>query len=283
MISKFLIKFRLLIQIVWTALINGYIAGFLSNKLYTGQLKNICVPGLNCYSCPGAVAACPIGTLQTMLVKKENTLPYYIIGFLIFFSVTLGRITCGFLCPFGLLQDLLYKIPFKYKRKSLKFHKYLKNVKYFVLFIFVIALPYLTSIFADKYVPYFCKYICPQGTLSAGLPFINNHIDLLSRVSVLIYVKIAILILVVFLCICVYRPFCKYICPLGAIYALFEKYTIFKLDIDRDKCISCKKCERICKMEVEIFSKTKNQKECIRCGKCIKECPKKAINFTVKK
>lgn len=280
MIINIIIKFRNFIQIIWTILINGYIIGFLNGSVYSGKGKNICVPGLNCYACPGALYSCPIGSLQVMLANKGYKIPFYVIGILLFFTILLGRITCGFLCPFGLVQDLLYKIPFKYKKKNLPFHEKLKFIKYFILLIFVIILPYVASRFMDIYQPWFCKYICPQGSLSGGIPFIIHNTEYIGKISGLFYIKMFILILVVLLSIYVYRPFCKYICPLGAIYAMFEKYTLFRIKIDENKCINCKKCEKECNMSVKILTNTENQRECIKCGKCIKNCPRKAINFS---
>ena len=100
------------IQALWAFLTNSHISGFFTGKIYTGKLKNVCVPGLNCYSCPGAVGACPIGSLQAVIGSWNFKMAYYVVGFLIFIGALIGRLVCGFLCPFGLIQDLLHKIPF---------------------------------------------------------------------------------------------------------------------------------------------------------------------------
>ena len=112
-------RLRLLCQAAWFALTNGYAAGFLEKKIYTGKLKSLCVPGLNCYSCPGALAGCPIGSLQAVLSSSSFTVSCYVLGFLMMFGTLLGRFICGWLCPFGLVQDLLHKIPFPGKKKNL--------------------------------------------------------------------------------------------------------------------------------------------------------------------
>ena len=161
---------RLTVQLCFTALTNGYVKGFTEGTIYTGKLKNLCVPGLNCYSCPGALGACPLGSLQSAFATPGSRLPLYLIGFFLLVGSAFGRFVCGWLCPFGLIQDLLYKIPFFRKRKNLPGHRFLKWLKYAILAGFVILLPLFAL---DAYgigAPYFCKYICPSGTFTAGLP-----------------------------------------------------------------------------------------------------------------
>ena len=97
------------IQAAATLLQNANFKGFFEGRIYQGPAKSVCVPGLNCYSCPGAVGACPVGSLQTYLSGLKFKVPYYVVGILIFVGALIGRAVCGFLCPFGFLQDLLYK------------------------------------------------------------------------------------------------------------------------------------------------------------------------------
>ena len=101
---------RTAVQLGWTALTNGYAAGFAKGTIYKGELKRVCVPGLNCYSCPGALGSCPIGSLQAVLGDRDHWFSFYAVGFLLFIGALLGRFVCGWLCPFGLVQDLLHKI-----------------------------------------------------------------------------------------------------------------------------------------------------------------------------
>lgn len=96
-------------QLGFFLLINSYAKGFQSGQIFAGASKSICVPVLNCYSCPGALGACPIGALQTVLGRGR--FPFYVLGLMMAFGVVLGRAICGLLCPFGLVQDLLHKIP----------------------------------------------------------------------------------------------------------------------------------------------------------------------------
>ncbi|MBR0514444.1 MAG: 4Fe-4S binding protein [Clostridia bacterium] len=101
---------RRLPQLYAALLYNANPKGFIRGELYTGQTKNLCVPGLNCYSCPGAVVACPLGALQNALGVSNHKAGWYIFGILLLYGVTLGRTVCGWLCPFGLVQDLLHTI-----------------------------------------------------------------------------------------------------------------------------------------------------------------------------
>ena len=111
---------RLWFQAAFFALTNGYVTGFTQGKIYTGKAKYLCAPGLNCYSCPGALMSCPIGSLQAVLDGRGFALSCYVFGFLMAFGALFGRFICGWMCPFGLVQDLLYRIPVRHKHKNLQ-------------------------------------------------------------------------------------------------------------------------------------------------------------------
>lgn len=104
-------KLRLAVQLGFTAVTNGYAYGFFHGTIYQGKTKNLCFPGLNCYSCPGALASCPIGALQALLNQRGFHIPFAALGFLFVFGSFFGRFVCGWLCPFGLVQDLFHNIP----------------------------------------------------------------------------------------------------------------------------------------------------------------------------
>ncbi len=272
---KNFIKSRNTVQMLATLLTDVHLPNFAKGVLYQGKVKQACVPGLNCYSCPGATGACPIGSFQAVVGSSKFNFSYYITGIAILFGVMLGRFICGFLCPFGWFQDLIHKIPTpKFSTKKLKLLTYLK---YIILAVAVIALPILLINKAGIASPYFCKYICPQGILEGGIPLSIADSRIRATLGKLFTFKLIILISVIVLSIFLYRPFCKWICPLGAFYSLFNKVSLLSYAVDPNKCISCGKCSRTCKMEVDI-TKNDAHTECIRCAECVKVCPTKAIS-----
>lgn len=279
-------RFRHWFQAAWFALTNGYAAGFVEGRIYTGKSKVLCVPGLNCYSCPGALASCPIGSLQAVLDSGKFRFSCYMFGILMLFGSVLGRFICGWLCPFGLVQDLLYKIPlpknikFLQKKKNMPGHKVLVYLKYVVLLVFVILLPSLVVGITGMGDPWFCKYICPSGTLFGGIPLVATNPMLAAAVGALFNWKMFVLIVIVVLSIKYYRPFCKYLCPLGGIYGLFNPVALYRFQVDKEKCIGCQKCQKVCKMDIPVW-KSPNSIECIRCGDCKSACPTGAITSTV--
>lgn len=274
--SKQLSRFRGWIQAAATLLTNIHLPNFFKGGIYQGKGKAVCVPGLNCYSCPGAAGACPIGSFQAVVGSSKFRFSYYITGFLILLGVLLGRFICGFLCPFGWLQELLHKIPGK--KLSTKKLKPLTYLKYAILLLAVVLLPAIVVNDLGMGDPFFCKYICPQGVLEGAIPLAAVNEGIRSALGSLFNWKLAILIVVVVLSVLFYRPFCKWICPLGAFYALMNKVSLLGIKVDEHKCVSCGKCARVCKMDVDV-TKTPNHTECIRCGKCITACPTDAIKF----
>ena len=268
-------KRRFSIQAVAALLSNANLKGFLTGKIYQGPGKNICVPGLNCYSCPGAVGACPIGSLQGFLSGLKFRFPYYVLGFLIFFGALLGRAVCGFLCPFGFFQELLHKIPFPVKKNSFKGDKQLRWLKYAVLLLLVVVLPLCFTL-----TPFFCKYLCPAGTLSGILLTVHDSM-LRAQLGGIFLWKIFVLAAVIAGCLIVFRPFCKYLCPLGAIYGFFNRIALYRMDLDTGRCVSCGKCKKVCQMGVDPVKEC-NSAECIRCGDCVKACPVNAIHMGIK-
>lgn len=271
-------RIRLVVQLLFTIVTNGYLYGFLNGKIYKGNLKYVCVPGLNCYSCPGAAASCPIGALQALLNQRGFQIPFGVLGFLFLFGSLMGRFVCGWLCPFGLVQDLLHKIPVFRKIKRLPFHHVLKYGKYAVLILFVgVGSVFLFGGFAK--VPAFCKYICPSGTFFGALPLLAVNESLRSQIGGLFFWKASLMIFILFLSVKCYRPFCQYLCPLGAVYGLFNRFSLVQIHWEKDICISCGACERACpvalsKMEISCSS------ECIRCGRCVEACPVKCLHFS---
>ena len=225
-----------------------------------------------------SAGAWPLGALQNALADGRFRFPFYVVGFLLFFGAVLGRFVCGFLCPFGLVQELLHKIPFPKKIRVLPGERIFRKLKYVILALFVILLPLLVLDITGRGQPWFCKYICPSGTLFGGFPLVATNPPLRAVLGFLFRWKVAILLAVVLLSLLVYRPFCRYLCPLGAIYGLFNKKALLRYELDQDKCISCGKCEKACPMAIKVTANV-NSMECIRCGACRAACPRGCIHL----
>ena len=261
---------RRIIQVYAALLYNANIKGFFNGQIYKGNTKKLCVPGLNCYSCPGAVGACPLGSLQNALSASGTRTPAYIFGIIILFGLLLGRTICGFLCPIGLGQELLYKIKTPKLKKS-KVTRVLSYLKYVLLVALVVIVP---LVFA---VPGFCEYICPAGTFEGGVGLLSNSENegLLAILGPLFTWKFMLLVLIVVASIFIFRAFCRFLCPLGALYGFFCRIAMLGVKIDKNKCTDCGLCIGVCKMD----PKRVGDHECIHCGACISVCPAKAISW----
>jgi ferredoxin-type protein NapH len=256
---------RRLFQIGSLLLSNSYFASVFRSNIYQGWFKGVCIPFMNCYGCPLAMVSCPIGTLQHFVIIKA--VPFLLIGFLGIIGLVVGRMTCGWLCPFGFTQEMLYKIktPKLYPSKVFNYTKYLSLIGLTILVAFFVA------------EPWFCK-LCPVGTLEAGIPIVSWNPSgdiftqggaMISRVGLLFDVKLFILFVLVSAAIFIHQPFCRYLCPLGAIYSIFNKVSFFQMKIYREKCGFFHEYRKICPMDLEVHQ-TPNDKDCIRCLECIK-------------
>ncbi len=266
---------RKLIQLYSALLFNANLKGFGNGKIYQGPLKNICTPGLNCYSCPGASGACPLGSLQNALNASEKRAPYYVFGIIMLYGILFGRFICGFLCPFGLIQELLYKIKTPKAGKSI-FTKILSYFKYVILVLLVVVVPILYGL-RNVPLPGFCKYICPAGTIEGAFGLLSNAVNEseLARLGPLFTWKFILTVSIVVGSIFVFRFFCRFFCPLGALYGLFNKFAILGIKLEKPKCTDCGLCISKCKMDISRVG----DHECISCGECISVCPTQAISF----
>ena len=254
---------------------NAYFKGFLTGSLFKGWSKSLCVPGLNCYSCPGALGSCPIGALQSLAINRSVSLSFYVYGFILMAGVATGRFVCGFLCPFGWIQELLHKIPLKKFRES-RFLRVLGKLKYIVLAVLVVGIPTVLTQTGSVGFPAFCQWLCPAGTLEAGIPLAIANERISGAVGWLFVWKVAVLALVVLLSMKIFRPFCRFLCPLGALYALFNRVSIVHIRTDPVRCNRCDRCVGICPMHAT----GTDSPECIRCGACIKQCRAKAKRWS---
>ena len=266
---------RRFVQLYTAVLYNAHIRGFAEGRIYTGKTKALCVPGLNCYSCPGAIASCPLGALQNAVSASANRPAFYVVGLLLLFGLTLGRVICGWLCPFGLIQELLHKLPTKKLKKSRRTRQ-LSWLKYAFLVVFVLAIP---AYYALRHVPLpgFCKYICPAGTLEGAVALVLHPAngDLRGLLDGLFLLKVSVMILILSACVFVYRAFCRFVCPLGAIYSLLARLALLGVKVDPARCTDCGACVRVCPMDI----RSVGDRECVHCGRCVSVCPTQAISF----
>ena len=271
------------IQALFFLLTNGYWNFPATRGIYQGPLKVVCSPGLNCYSCPAATTYCPLGSLQQLLAGVRMTLVngqffigFYVVGAMGVIGAFVGRMVCGWACPFGLFQELLHKIP------SRKFGIWqpLRYMKYVLLITMVILLPLFALDQFGLGDPWFCKYFCPAGTLEAGFPMLILQPGLRSNLGLLFLNKLFILIVFVVWAVFASRPFCRTACPLGAFYALFSKVKLVKLRLDPSRCTNCEACHSVCPMDVK-FNESPEDMECISCFACSKVCKFNAINLEV--
>ena len=265
---------RRLSQLYFALLFNANAKGFVQGNIYRGQSKALCVPGLNCYSCPGAIGACPLGSLQGAFSAGRSTL-FYVGGILLLYGVLLGRTVCGWLCPFGLIQELLHKLPTPKLRKN-RVTRILSLLKYVLLAVFVLAIP-IAYAFRDEPLPAFCKYICPAGTLEGGLGLLANRVNesYLSMLGPIFTWKFLLLVSVGVGSIFVFRLFCRFLCPLGALLGLFNRVSVFGVRLEPASCVNCGKCVAACELDV----RTVGDRECVSCGKCMACCPTGAIRW----
>ena len=273
-------KIRIIIQLCSAVLCNGYLAGLKRGRIFTGKTKAFCVPVLNCYSCPAALGACPIGSLQAVLGASSGRFPFYVLGTLMLFGVLLGRLVCGFLCPFGLIQDLLAKIPVKKISVPKNADRLLRYLKYIVLAVFVILLPAFFRNGLGASLPWFCKYICPAGTLEGGIPLMLLDPGLRDLVGPLFWWKVLLLAVILAGAVFIPRFFCRYMCPLGAFYSLFSRFSLVRMTSDRRTCISCGRCGEVCPMGIDPVHKISGA-ECILCGRCKDVCPASSISYDI--
>jgi polyferredoxin len=125
---------------------------------------------------------------------------------------------------------------------------------------------------------WFCRLLCPAGTLEAGLFNLVLKPELRTLISELFLSKLALLLAVLFLCWLSFRFFCLCLCPLGAFYGFFNRISLFRLKWEARDCLDCRVCEKICPQGLKLPEEL-NSAECIRCLNCLKVCPISGIQL----
>ncbi len=268
---------RKIIQVLSVFAFNPFLQNLSSGTIFKGPSKHICVPGLNCYSCPAAALSCPVGSLQSVLSGRNTYVSTYVVGTLMLFGTIFGRFICGYLCPFGLYQEVLHAVP----GKKISLPERLLNLgllRYLFFFSLVILAPLLIVDSFSNGTAAFCAWICPAGTLQAGIPLMLTQPPLRQLAGALFSWKLFILALLSGLSIVLYRPFCRFVCPLGLIYGWFNRISLHQIRVDQHACTSCKICTKACKLQVNIYQDP-GSSGCIRCGDCVRACPQQAITM----
>ncbi len=251
-------------------------ATLVANNGLLRATRGVCWPGLNCWSCPTASFACPIGALQNSLgawrwrvaagglLAALSALPWYIIGGLLVVGALFGRMVCGWICPFGWFQELLGRL----SRRKISLPRWMAYFRYVVLVGLVFIVAYWTG------QPWFCK-LCPQGFLEGGMPQPILRPELRAGIGWLWFTKLGIFLAVVLASVFMRRPFCGVLCPLGAIYGLMARYSLWRTVIIPEKCTNCMWCVRNCPQGIDPRYEVDSHL-CIGCLECQK-CPFGAI------
>lgn len=267
---------RRITQVAGVFALNPYFHYFSTRVIYQGGAKHFCAPGLNCYACPMAAFSCPIGGLQHAFALFSSrfrdfrlalgTLTY-VLGSVGLVGAVLGRIPCGWICPFGFLQDLLHRIPMPKwrlpRRASLG--------RYFFLVVVAAAIPLITGV-------HWFSRLCPAGSLEGGvfLKAVPTRSPL-PPTGWFFWFKIGILSFFVLLMTVSKRPFCRAVCPLGAMFGLCNRVSLYRMAVDDGACTMCGRCREVCPVDIDIFDDP-NSPDCIRCLECKRECPRGAVS-----
>lgn len=230
------------------------------------EFKWLCNPVLSCHSCALAWFACPVGVF--VHYSGNHLFPFFAIGMILLFAVLLGRLLCGWVCPFGFLQDLLYKIP----GPKIQLPKQLGWIKYAVLILMVFLIPYF---WGPETRASFCR-ICPASFFQVSMPnLLSGGFAVLSGSTV---IKGTVALGTLGMAVVSRRSFCRILCPIGAMMALFNHVSFWKVTIPQDACKSCQKCDQACPTEVFPSLRIKNgipanrSADCIVCHDCQKIC-----------
>ena len=238
----------------------GFVNAIVPGLAFTGA-RFVCSPVFFCHSCPWATMACPLGVLVNF--GRLQIVPFVTLGILGLVGTFGGRLVCGWICPFGWLQDMLHKIP----TRKYDTPRRMRYLKYVLLFGFVIAVPLIWP-----HRPYtFCDG-CPSGTLESMIPWAfvghwNVNSGLFGGFTARFFVRSSILLAVLLLAVFVRRGFCRTLCPLGAIFGFFNKFSAFRYHLAHKNCTNCAACVKLCPVDMDPV-KEMNGAECIRCYEC---------------
>lgn len=244
------------VQLLSTIGLNSYVAQHIT--------KGFPCLALNCHSCPAASFACPLGAIQHFFTRQR--VPLYAFGVVGLAGALIGRASCGWFCPFGWLQELLYRIPVPKWRLPNR----LNWTRYAVLALLVVIVPLLSR------EPWFCK-LCPAGMLEAGIPVVLVSEPIRALIGSFFWLKLLALAGLLAWMVLTRRAFCRWLCPLGALWSPFNVVSSFRLDLDQDECTACGQCREVCPVDINVCADP-NSPACIRCLACLRACPAQCIS-----
>jgi polyferredoxin len=226
------------------------------------RLHTMCSPVFHCYACPLSTFACPIGVIAQF--SALHIFPFIAIGLLIAVGALFGSLICGWVCPFGFLQDLVAKVP----TPRFDLPKWTGYFRYVILIATVLAIPYF---FGEEHPLFVCR-ICPAGALEAAVPNMVGQAIAGKEIVWPNAVKLAVLSLFLIAIFFMRRPWCRLLCPLGATFSLFNRVSAFFLRFNAGECTYCERCHKLCEYGIEP-EKAPNALRCVRCLECTRCSP----------
>ncbi len=226
------------------------------------RMHTMCSPVFHCYACPLATFACPIGVIAQF--SALHLFPFIAIGLLAAVGILLGAVICGWVCPFGLLQDLAAKVP----TPRVKIPQWMGHFRYVMLVGAVVLIPWF---FGESHPLFICR-ICPAGGIEKAVPDMaaaavqGNPIPWPNAIKIAI---IALFFITIFFTI---RPWCRVLCPLGAIFGFFNRFSMVKMKLDDHACTHCGRCKTLCKYGIQP-DQDPNSDNCLRCLECTQCAP----------
>lgn len=249
----------------------------LNTNLWAIGSERVCLPVMNCEACAIAWLGCPVLMMARSIAYME--VPLIVLACVLGVGLLMGRMMCAWVCPLGFLQDLLYKIP----APKISIPRFMKWIKYGFLLLSVVAVAYFSADFAHTKM-FFCNF-CPTAALEVVLPSMIANQDYYMDTGRIL--RFSVLAAVIIMAVLNHRSFCKIMCPIGALVAISNKFSIFSLKLDKNTCISCKKCDKSCPMDVHVMESPETARavnrdtECIECLSCEEKCPATAISSNV--
>jgi ferredoxin-type protein NapH len=294
-------KKRLLVQFGFFILFNAAFLGV--------PLLPLFVPVLECFSMPYRTALCNYGILQRNLSFDWAVVPVIPLAsaaMVLLFGAFVGRALCGWACPLGFFQDavssVMHFIKVQQKELSQKLHFMLSSIKYIMLFatlaiVSSIGIAHILNVTLGKKYAFswgicgkapYCL-ICPVPVLFVTLPALTASAfsgSPLPQFPITFYIALAALIIFLVASIVMKRSWCRYVCPLGAMMGLFNRFSLLHIKKNPNACTTfCRghqrECSKDCPMGVQVqrTQEPSSTADCIMCYECAEACKNRAVEY----